>query len=110
VALDDPKLPIAETWRKVCEEADRLMLPLPGYDTIRLVVRERRRQREEIRRLLEPVVADACAAGSRSGISTAWSRRRSWPAACRGTRHAEDPHRAGETFVTISYKRRPDRR
>jgi hypothetical protein len=59
VALDNPGLPIAETWRKVCAEADRLSLPLPGYDTIRLVVRARRQQREEIRQLLEPVVVDA---------------------------------------------------
>ena len=57
--LDDPSEPVAETWRKVCSVADRLELPLPGYDTIRLIVQADRRRREEIRRLMEPVVADA---------------------------------------------------
>src|SRR5262245_27899397 len=57
--LDDPSQPVAETWRQVCAAADHLGLPLPGYDTIRLIVRRHRRRREELRRLLEPVLADA---------------------------------------------------
>jgi hypothetical protein len=58
-ALDDPREPIAETWRKVCAVADSLELSLPGYDTIRRIVVAHRRRREEIRQLLEPVVVDA---------------------------------------------------
>jgi hypothetical protein len=58
VALDDSRLPVAETWRRVGREADELGLPRPGYDTIRLIVRDHRRRRAEIRRLLDPVVGD----------------------------------------------------
>ena len=35
-----------------------LDLPMPGYDTIRLIVRDHRRRHAEIQKLLEPVVAD----------------------------------------------------
>jgi hypothetical protein len=56
--LDDPDLPIAETWRKVGLLADDLGLPRPGYDTIRLIVRDHRRRRTEVHDLLEPVIAD----------------------------------------------------
>lgn len=58
VALDDSQHPVAETWRKVNLLAEELRLPRPGYDTIRLIVREHRRRRAEIRELLDPVVAD----------------------------------------------------
>jgi hypothetical protein len=58
VAVDDSSVPYAETWRKVGDEADELGLPRPGYDTIRLIVRDHRRRRAEVRRLLEPVVGD----------------------------------------------------
>jgi hypothetical protein len=56
--LDDAQEPIAETWRRVGLLADALHVPRPGYDTIRLIVRDHRRRRSEIRELLEPVVAD----------------------------------------------------
>ena len=49
---------MAETWRKVGRMAVKLELPRPGYDTIRLIVREHRRRRVEVRELLEPVVSD----------------------------------------------------
>jgi siroheme synthase (precorrin-2 oxidase/ferrochelatase) len=58
-ALDDPTQPLAETWRKVCLAAEDLGVTRPGYDTIRMVVREHRHRRDERRRLLEPVVSDA---------------------------------------------------
>lgn len=58
VALDDPGRPIAETWRQVGLVAVELDLPRPGYDTIRIIVREHRRRREEIRSMLDPVVSD----------------------------------------------------
>lgn len=57
-ALDARGKPFAETWREVCRLAERLGLPRPGYDTIRLIVRGHRRRAEEIRRLVEPAVAN----------------------------------------------------
>ena len=49
---------MAETWRKVGALADDLGCPRPGYDTIRLIVRDHRRRYAEVHELLEPVVAD----------------------------------------------------
>jgi hypothetical protein len=49
---------MAETWRKVGALADDLGCPRPGYDTIRLIVRDHRRRHAEVHELLEPVVAD----------------------------------------------------
>ena len=49
---------MAETWRKVGRLAVQLELPRPGYDTIRLIVREHRRRREDAQKLLEPVISD----------------------------------------------------
>jgi hypothetical protein len=56
--LDDPAESMAETWRQVCLVAERMNLTRPGYDSIRIVVRNHRRRREEVRRLLTPVVVD----------------------------------------------------
>ena len=56
--LDVPSEPIAETWRNVCLRAEQLGLPRPGYDTIRLVVRDHRRRRAEVHALIEPVIGD----------------------------------------------------
>jgi hypothetical protein len=58
VRLDDPHEPMAETWRRVRQMAERLELPGPSYDSIRLVLREHRRNRAEVHALLEPVVSD----------------------------------------------------
>ena len=57
--LDDSSEPMAETWRKVGVLASELGLPRPGYDTIRRIVLAHRERRAEIKRLLDPVVADA---------------------------------------------------
>ncbi len=58
VGLDDERVPIAETWRRVRGVAGELGLPFPSYDTVRSLVSAHRRDRAEIRRLLEPVLAD----------------------------------------------------
>jgi hypothetical protein len=69
--LDDRRQPIAETWRKVGRRAEALGLPHPGYDTIRLIVREHRQRRAEIHELLEPVISDLA-----QGRVTAWDVER----------------------------------
>jgi hypothetical protein len=54
--LDDPRLPIAETARRVCAEADRLGHPRPSYEQLRVLVHASRRPRREVsarRALLE---------------------------------------------------------
>jgi hypothetical protein len=60
-AADDPRAPIAETWRVVGRRAIEWDLPRPGYDTVRRLVHAHRRRRDEIDRLLEPVLADVLA-------------------------------------------------
>lgn len=59
IELDDPREPIAETCRRVGRRAQELGLTRPGYDSIRLLVREHRRNIEQARELLAPVFADA---------------------------------------------------
>jgi hypothetical protein len=46
IRLDDPSLPIAETCRRVGEQADQLGLPRPSYERIRMLVHEARRMRD----------------------------------------------------------------
>jgi hypothetical protein len=58
VRLDDAEQPIAETWRRIGALAEELGCPRPGYDTIRLIVREHRRRRAEVHELLQPVISD----------------------------------------------------
>ena len=36
--LDDPKRPIAETWRRTGVVAERLGLPRPSYEQVRILV------------------------------------------------------------------------
>jgi hypothetical protein len=43
--IDDGKMPFAEVNRRVGEEAERLALPRPSYQRIRLIVHESRRRR-----------------------------------------------------------------
>lgn len=74
--IDDPREPIAATWRKVGLVADELGVPRPGYDTIRLIVRDYRRRRMEIHELLEPVIADLA-----QGRVSAWDVARAIEAA-----------------------------
>ena len=45
VRLDDPRLPIAETCRRVGAEAERLGLPRPSYQRVRELVHRARRLR-----------------------------------------------------------------
>ena len=45
-AVDHGHESIAELWREVGREAERLQLPGPGYHAIRLVVRAERLRRE----------------------------------------------------------------
>ena len=49
--VDDERVPIAGTWRRVGAAADRLGLPRPSYNRIRVLVHELRRRR----RRSEPV-------------------------------------------------------
>jgi hypothetical protein len=46
--LDDERLPIAEVCRRVCAEADRLGLPRPSYQRVRVIVHEERRLRAQV--------------------------------------------------------------
>jgi hypothetical protein len=41
--LDDRRVPIAEVARRVCREAERLDLPRPSYQQLRILVHESRR-------------------------------------------------------------------
>lgn len=41
--LDDPGIPIAETYRRVAGEAERLGLTRPSYERIRVLVHQSRR-------------------------------------------------------------------
>ena len=43
--LDEPNLPIAELWRRLCRYAVELGLPLPSYQQTRLLVHRSRRIR-----------------------------------------------------------------
>lgn len=47
--LDDPSLPIAETYRRSREEAAKLGVPRPSYELVRVLVNEARRERERRR-------------------------------------------------------------
>jgi len=44
VRLDDPRVPIAETWRRSREEAANLGVPRPSYECVRQLVHDARRQ------------------------------------------------------------------
>jgi len=45
VKLDDESIPIAETYRRVAAEAERLGLTRPSYERIRVLVHQSRRWR-----------------------------------------------------------------
>ncbi|HMB17721.1 MAG TPA: hypothetical protein VKO41_00265 [Gaiellaceae bacterium] len=45
VKLDDPNVPIAETYRRVGAEAERLGFTRPSYERIRVLVQQERRWR-----------------------------------------------------------------
>jgi hypothetical protein len=94
VEVDDPSLPVAETWRKVGLEAEELGLPRPGYDTIRRIVRDHRRRRAEVGRLLEPVVGDLL-----QGRLSVWDIRRLVEAAA--VAGGRDPGEQPERELTL---------
>jgi len=48
--LDDPSLPIAETYRRTREVAERFGIPRPSYERVRLHLNESRRRRAARRR------------------------------------------------------------
>lgn len=43
--LDDPSLPMAETYRRTREIADRFGIPRPSYERVRVYLKESRRKR-----------------------------------------------------------------
>jgi hypothetical protein len=45
IQLDDETLPIAEVYRRAGAEADRLKLPRPSYERVRVLVHELREER-----------------------------------------------------------------
>jgi hypothetical protein len=47
VKLDDPSVPIAETYRRVADEAERLGLTRPSYERIRVLVHQSRRWKRD---------------------------------------------------------------
>jgi hypothetical protein len=56
--LDDDRLPIAETCRRVGDAADRLGLTRPSYVHLRRIVKAERERRAELRALAADVVGD----------------------------------------------------
>ena len=83
-SLDQESDPIAETWRRVGLAAEELGVPRPGYETIRLIVRDHRRRQAEVRRLLEPVLSDLL-----QGRVSAWGFQRVIEAAAVARRDRE---------------------
>lgn len=48
--LDDPRVPIAETCRRLGTEAERLKLPRPSYERVRVLVHTLRAAHRQLRR------------------------------------------------------------
>jgi hypothetical protein len=48
--LDDPRVPIAETCRRLGSEAERLRLPRPSYERVRVLAHAIRAARRQVRR------------------------------------------------------------
>jgi hypothetical protein len=48
--LEDPRVPIAETCRRLGSEAERLKLPRPSYERVRVLVHALRAARRRLRR------------------------------------------------------------
>jgi hypothetical protein len=46
--LDDPRLSIAETARRVCAEAEKLGQPRPSYEQLRVLVHASRRPHRQV--------------------------------------------------------------
>ena len=65
LALDDERLPMAETCRRVGVVAERLGVPRPSYSHLRRVIREERalraadrERREQLRKIAGDVIFD----------------------------------------------------
>jgi hypothetical protein len=56
VRLDDPSVPIAETYRRSREDAARLDIPRPSYECVRLLVHDARRERRRRRANRETLI------------------------------------------------------
>ncbi len=56
VRLDDPSLPIAETYRRTREHAARFDIPRPSYECVRQLVHDARRERERRRANRETLI------------------------------------------------------
>jgi hypothetical protein len=56
VRLDDPSVPIAETYRRSREGAARLDIPRPSYECVRLLVHDARRERRRRRANRETLI------------------------------------------------------
>jgi hypothetical protein len=76
IKLDRREESMAETWRRVGRLAWKLDLPRPSYETVRVIVREHRRNRADAHELLEPVLADLA-----QGRVSAWDVARALEAA-----------------------------
>ena len=59
VRLDDPRVPIAETWRRSREDAANLGLPRPSYECVRQLVHDARRQRTRRRAARDTLIGVA---------------------------------------------------
>jgi hypothetical protein len=55
--LDRPDQPIAETWRLVCDSADRAGLRRPSYANVRRLVLGERRRRAELAAVVDETLA-----------------------------------------------------
>ncbi len=58
VALDDERVPIAETCRRVGEAAERMGAPRPSYVHVRRLVQADRERRRELRAIRDDFFAD----------------------------------------------------
>jgi hypothetical protein len=57
-ALDDRRVPIAETCRRVGRRADELGLPRPSYVHLRRLIHAERERRDAVRELIDDIVDD----------------------------------------------------
>lgn len=57
-ALDDRRVPIAETCRRVGRRAEELGLPRPSYVHLRRLIHAERERQDAVRELIEEIVDD----------------------------------------------------
>jgi hypothetical protein len=56
--LDDRRVPIAETCRRIGRRAEELGLPRPSYVHLRRLIHAERERRDAVRELIEEIVHD----------------------------------------------------